>query len=36
MSEGVEITIGDAGAVRGRVHQAFAPRDSPPPFTFSD
>ena len=30
----VEITLTEAGAVRGRVLQAFAPRDSPPPFTF--
>ena len=30
----VEITVTEAGAVRGRVLQAFAPRDSPPPFTF--
>ena len=32
----VEITVTEAGAVRGRVLQAFAPRDSPPPFTFGD
>jgi hypothetical protein len=32
----VEITVAESGAVRGRVLQAFAPRDSPPPFTFGD
>jgi hypothetical protein len=30
----VEITLTETGAARGRVIQAFAPRDSPPPFTF--
>jgi hypothetical protein len=32
----VEITVAESGAVRGRVLQAFAPRDSAPPFTFGD
>ncbi len=31
-----EITLTETGAVRGRVLQAFAPDDSPPPFTFGD
>jgi hypothetical protein len=32
----VEITLERSGAVSGRVFQAFAPRDSAPPFTFAD
>jgi hypothetical protein len=32
----VEITITEAGAVRGAVLQAFAQRGSPAPFTFGD
>ena len=32
----VEITLAETGAVGGRVFQAFAPSDSPPPFTFGD
>lgn len=30
----VQITVTKAGAVGGRVVQAFAPRESAPPFTF--
>ena len=32
----VEITLNEAGAVRGRVFQAFAPRGTAAPFTFGD
>jgi hypothetical protein len=32
----VAITLGEAGAVSGRVLQAFAPPGSPPPFAFGD
>ena len=32
----VEITLNEAGAVRGRVFQAFAPQGSTAPFTFGD
>jgi hypothetical protein len=32
----VEITLGERGAVRGRVIQAFAPPDSAPPLRFGD
>jgi Calcineurin-like phosphoesterase len=32
----VEVTLTETGAVSGRVFRAFAPRESPPPFTFAD
>jgi hypothetical protein len=32
----VEVTLTETGAVSGRVFRAFAPRESPPPFTFGD